>query len=108
MFKNYLKLAFRSLWKHKTTTAINILSLSVGLASCALVFLFCQHELSYDKGFDNSQNIYRIVSDFGGGGAPTVPFPYTKFLKSEIPEIAQASRMDPTNGTVIVQVQTVR
>ena len=106
MFKNYLKLAFRSLWKHKTTTAINILSLSVGLASCALVFLFCQHELSYDKGFDNSQNIYRIVSDFGGGGAPTVPFPYTKFLKSEIPEIAQASRMDPTNGTVIVQVQT--
>ena len=85
MFKNYLKLALRSLWKHKATTAINILSLSVGLASCALVFLFCQHELSYDKGFDDSANTFRIVSDFGGGGAPTVPFPYTKFLKSEIP-----------------------
>ena len=106
MFKNYLKLALRSLWKHKTTTAINILSLSVGLASCALVFLFCQHELSCDKEFDDSHNIYRIVSDFGGGGAPTVPFPYTKFLKSDIPEIAETSRMDPTNGTVIVQVQT--
>jgi putative ABC transport system permease protein len=106
MFKNYLKLALRGLWKHKTTTAINILSLSVGLASCALVFLFCQHELSYDKGFADSANIYRIVSDFGGGGAPTVPFPYTKFLKSEIPEIEQTARMDPTNGTVIVQAQS--
>ena len=107
MFKNYLKLALRSLWKHKTTTAINILSLSVGLASCALVFLFCQDELSYDKGFDDNANIYRIVSDFGGGGAPTVSFPYTKFLKNEIPEVEQVSRMDPTNGTVIVQAQSV-
>ena len=107
MFKNYLKLALRSLWKHKTTTAINVLSLSVGLASCALVFLFCQHELSYDKGFDHAEDIYRITSDFGGGsGAPTVAFPYTKFLKAEIPEIEQVSRMDPTNGTTIVQVQS--
>ena len=54
MFKSYLKLSLRNLWKHKTTAAINVLSLSVGLASCALVFLFCQHELSFDKGFDNS------------------------------------------------------
>jgi putative ABC transport system permease protein len=105
MFKSYLKLALRNLWKRKTTTAINILSLSVGLASCALVFLFCQHELSFDKGFDHSEDIYRITSDFGGGSkAPSAPFPYATFLKSEIPEIEQVSRMDPTNGVTIVQV----
>jgi putative ABC transport system permease protein len=104
MFKSYVKLALRTLWKHKTSTAINILSLSAGLASCALVFLFVQHELSFDKGFDDSASIYRVVSNFGGtSGAPTVSYRYETSLKSEIPEIAEVSRLDPTNGTTIVQ-----
>jgi putative ABC transport system permease protein len=95
MFKSYLKLALRNLWKRKTTTAINVLSLSVGLASCALVFLFCQHELSFDKGFDNNDDIYRVTSNFSDGSkAPTTALPFYKYLKSEIPEIEQLSRLD--------------
>ena len=106
MFKSYLKLALRNLWKRKTTTAINVLSLSVGLASCALVFLFCQHELSFDKGFDHSEDIYRVTSIFkDGSSAPTVGLPYAKYLKNEVPEVEQAVRMDPTNGVTIVQVE---
>jgi len=84
MFKSYLKLALRNLWKRKTTTAINVLSLSVGLASCALVFLFCQHELSFDKGFDNGDDIYRVTSTFSDGGkAPTTALPFSKYLKAK-------------------------
>jgi hypothetical protein len=49
-FQTYLKLAFRNLWKRKTTASINVSGLAVGLASCALVFLYIQHELSFDKG----------------------------------------------------------
>jgi putative ABC transport system permease protein len=104
MFKSYLKLAVRNLWKRKTTTGINVLSLSVGLACSALVFLFAQHELSFDKDFDNADDIYRIVSTFKDGSkAPTVALSYAKFLKGEIPEIEQVARMDPTIGTAIVQ-----
>jgi len=106
MFKTYLKLALRNLWKRKTTTAINIFSLAIGLTCCALVFLYWQHELSFDKGFDNRDDIYRVVSIFKGDAqAPTVGLPYAKYLKAEIPEIEQVTRMDPTNGSVIVQVQ---
>lgn len=106
MFKTYIKLAFRNLWKRKTTTLINVFGLAVGLACCALVFLFFQHELSFDKGFDNREDIYRITSTFKDGSqAPTVGLPYAKYLKSEIPEIEEVSRLDPTNGTNIVQVQ---
>jgi len=95
MFKSYLKLALRNLWKRKTTTAINILSLSVGIASCALVFLFIQHELSFDKGFDNNEDIYRVTSSFGDGSkAPTTALPYYKYLKSEIPEVEEVCRLD--------------
>ncbi|MES2110114.1 MAG: ABC transporter permease [Bacteroidota bacterium] len=106
MFKSYLKLAVRNLWKRKTTTAINVFSLAIGLTCCALVFLYWQHELSFDKGFDNRDDIYRITSTFKGDSkAPTVGLPYAKYLKSEIPEIEQVTRIDPTNGSVIVQVQ---
>ncbi|MEP6613851.1 MAG: ABC transporter permease, partial [Mucilaginibacter sp.] len=109
MFKSYLKLAVRNLWKRKTTTAINVFSLAIGLTCCALVFLYWQHELSFDKGFDNRDDIYRVTSTFKGDSkAPTVGLPYAKYLKSEIPEIEQVTRMDPTNGSVIVQVQGAR
>ncbi|MEO6630323.1 MAG: ABC transporter permease, partial [Mucilaginibacter sp.] len=97
MFKSYLKLAVRNLWKRKTTTAINVFSLAIGLTCCALVFLYWQHELSFDKGFDNRDDIYRVTSTFKGDSkAPTVGLPYAKYLKSEIPEIEQVTRMDPT------------
>jgi putative ABC transport system permease protein len=106
MFKNYIKLALRNIWKHKTTTAINVFSLAVGLAACAWVFLFAQHEFSFDKGFDNNTDIYRVTTFFkGGGAAPTVGLPYATYLKSEVPEIEEVSRLDATNGTSIVQAQ---
>jgi len=106
MFKTYIKLALRNLWKHKTTTLINISGLAVGLACCALVFLYFQHESSFDKGFENAENIYRVTSTFKDGSqAPTVGMPYAKFLKAEIPEIEEVSRLDATNGTVIMQAQ---
>ena len=107
MFKSYLKLALRNLWKRKTATLINVFGLAIGLACCALFFLFVQHEFSFDKGFANGQDIYRVTSDFGGGSkAPTVPMPYATYLKSEIPEIDQVSRLDASKCTCIVQVNT--
>src|SRR5579863_3712812 len=106
MFKSYFTLAFRNLWKRKTTTAINIIGLAVGLACCALVFLYFQHELSFDEGFDNSDDIFRVTSTFKDGShAPTVGLPYAKYLKSEIPEVKDVARMDPTIGSVIVEIQ---
>jgi putative ABC transport system permease protein len=95
----------RNLWKRKTSTIINVLGLSVGLACCALVFLFVQHELSFDKGFDSAKDIYRVTSDFGGvSSAPTVAWPYATYLKTDIPEIKQVSRLDASRCTCIVQV----
>ena len=38
MWSNYLKVAFRNLWKGKVISTINVLGLSLGLASCMIVF----------------------------------------------------------------------
>ncbi|WP_128548110.1 ABC transporter permease [Larkinella soli] len=61
MLSNYLTIAFRNLWRHKAFTAINIIGLAVGLATCLLIVLFVVHELSYDRYHADSDRIYRMT-----------------------------------------------
>ena len=56
MFRNNLKIALRSLLKQKIYTVINILGLSVGIASCILIVLFVRNEFSYDGFFANKKD----------------------------------------------------
>ena len=71
MLKSYFIMAFRNFLKHRLFSAINIFGLAFGLASCLLILLFVQHELSYDKWFANSDNIYRVHSQFSPPRSPT-------------------------------------
>jgi len=48
MLKNYFKIAFRNLWKHRVFSFINIMGLTVGMTACFLIFLYVRFELSYD------------------------------------------------------------
>ncbi len=63
MFKNYLKTAWRNLWKHKAFTLINILGLSVGMTAFFLIFLYVNFETSYDAFNTRADRIYRLVTD---------------------------------------------
>jgi putative ABC transport system permease protein len=62
MFKNYFTLAFRTLWKRKSFSIINILGLAVGIAVSLLIFLVIQNEFSYDRYHSKRDRIYRVVS----------------------------------------------
>ena len=61
MLSNYLTIAFRNLWRQKAFTAINIVGLSVGLASCLLIVLYVLHELSYDGYHSHADRMYRMT-----------------------------------------------
>ena len=63
MIKNYLKVALRSLIKQKAYSAINILGLSIGIASCLLIVLFVTDEFSYDKFNTKADRIYKMTLD---------------------------------------------
>src|SRR5882724_10604476 len=63
MFRNYLKIAFRSLRKSKGYTALNIIGLAAGLGVCLLIVLYVTDELSYDRYNVNADRIYRIDED---------------------------------------------
>ncbi|MGK7390572.1 MAG: ABC transporter permease [Candidatus Cyclobacteriaceae bacterium M2_1C_046] len=64
MWRNYLKTAFRHIRKRKLISFINILSLTLGIAVCILVYLFVHDELTYDQFHVKKDRIYRINSAF--------------------------------------------
>ncbi len=74
MLKNYLKITYRKLVRKKIFAAINIIGLAVSLAAALLIFLYVQHELSYDKFNEKADRIYR-VTQVGSGGENDVSSP---------------------------------
>ncbi len=97
MIRNYFLIAWRNLWKNKLFSAINILGLSTGLACCILMFLFIQHELSYDKFNTQAKNIYRITSELQGvtekSNLAVTPAPWAPLMKKDFPEISEYTRL---------------
>lgn len=62
MLKNYFKIAWRNIVRHKGYSVINVAGLTVGLAACLLIFVIIQFELSFDTFNPNYKSIYRIVT----------------------------------------------
>lgn len=54
MLKNYIKIAFRNLFKNKVFSLINILGLVIGIASCLAIGLYIKSELSFDRYLNNA------------------------------------------------------
>ena len=61
MIKNYIKIAFRNIIKHKDFSVINIVGLAIGIACSILILVFVSHELSYDKYHEKADRTYRIA-----------------------------------------------
>jgi putative ABC transport system permease protein len=99
MFANYLKIAFRNLVKSKTYALINILGLAVGMASCALILLYVQHELSYDRQHEKAERIYRVTREWFNADGTTslhlghVAPPAAPLLANDFPEVLHAVRL---------------
>ena len=105
MFRNYLKVALRNLWKSKGFTAINIIGLASGIGVCLLIVLYVTDELSYDRFNANSDRIYRLDADiyfnntqFTGSIAPK-PLAFT--LAKECPQVEQMVRINSENDILI-------
>ncbi len=64
MLKNYIKTAIRSLLKNRLFSVINISGLAIGLVSFAIIMLYVNYELSYDRFYDKAENIYRVYMDY--------------------------------------------
>lgn len=105
MFKNYIKIAFRNLFRNKMYSFINLWGLTVGLACSLLIFLYVYDEVSFDKIHTNYENIHRLDSkyeinssfkanlDFPAGLAP--------LIKEELAEVENSVRYERKHKVVI-------
>ena len=69
MFKNYLKIAWRSLKRQPFFASLNVFGLAIGMAGGLLISLYIYDEFSFDKMFTDAERIYRIDTDIKFGGA---------------------------------------
>ncbi len=97
MFKNYFKTAWRNIRKNKLFSFINILGLSLGIATCFIIMLYVQNELSYDKFNKNADRIARVVfkADISGGKineSVSMP-PVAATMKRDFPQVEDATRI---------------
>ncbi|MEZ4991137.1 MAG: ABC transporter permease [Saprospiraceae bacterium] len=95
MFRNYLKIAFRSFKKQQLTSMINIVGLSIGIACAGMGFVFIQHELSYDRFHDEAENIFWLSASIENKvNISSSPGPLSPALKDAIPEVSEFFRME--------------
>src|SRR3954470_10957686 len=77
MFRNYFTTAFRSFWRNKVFSFINILGLAVGISASLVIFLIVYNEFSFESFQKDKDRVYRVVSD--------MHFPDQEFKNSGVP-----------------------
>jgi len=100
MIKNYLKIAFRNIIRHKAFAAINIAGLAIGMACSIFILLWVQNELSYDRFNKNANEIYRIAARAGDFKAAINPAPMVADLQAKIPAIKNTVRLTTLSTNV--------
>ncbi|NQV17300.1 MAG: ABC transporter permease [Armatimonadetes bacterium] len=104
MFRNYIKIAFRNIKRHKAFSFINIAGLAIGMVCCILIMLWVANELSYDKFNQHKDRIYRLCVDFEAGSHMVYPLTMPSaapLLIKEFPEVVNAARLEyPRRGSV--------
>lgn len=68
MFKNYITIALRTLWKNKLFTSINILGLAIGISASLVIYLLVNYHFTFDQFEKDGDRIYRVVSNFSFSG----------------------------------------
>ncbi len=94
MLLNYIIIAWRNLVKNRMVSFINILGLTLGLASAVLAILYARHELSFEKCHKNSENICKVYLSGNLGDLKSIPTtfgPEGEALRSIFPEIESNS-----------------
>lgn len=106
MLKNYFVVAVRNLKKNKGYSFINISGLAIGLASFIIIFLFVEHELSYDNFYEDSDQIYRVYQRqigneyIGTDYFAVTPASLASIMEREYPEVTHATTLEYQNALI--------
>jgi predicted permease len=109
MIRNYIKVAVRNLLRQKGFSFINIFGLALGISCTALIGMWVNDELSYDRFHKDHDRLYRITATLPElkVHAAVSPAPLAMAVKNEIPEVEEAVRISNFNRD-LVQVGDIK
>lgn len=97
MLRNYLKIAFRNLAKHKMFSFINVMGLAAGMTACFLIALYVHFELTYDAFNEKADRIYRVATDVQTSSETLrysiSPWAMASNMQREFPEVEAYTRV---------------
>jgi len=106
MFRNYLKIAWRNIIRHKTYSVINVTGLAVGFAAFLLIFLVVRYEQSFDQFHVHKNQLFRVIrvarSTVHQGDRTGVPFPVPPGLRSNFPQLDNAGAIVPDDFVQVI------
>jgi len=104
MFRNYLKVGFRSLRKNWANSLINISGLALSVGCAITTFLFVDFFFNLNSIHSNRENIYQVVSHIQENDSDVLygpsPMVISERLKEDFPEIKEAVRVQYKRGNV--------
>lgn len=109
MIRNYLKVAFRSIFRNKLTAFINIAGLALSMACATLIYLYIADEISYEQYHTKADRIYRVTRSFHSPEGKVnlhlanVAPPIGPLLKNDFGEIETTART--LNATFVIGLE---
>lgn len=108
MLNSYFKLSFRTIWRKKSFSLLNILGLAVGIGASLLIFLVIRYEMSYDTYQSKRDRIFRVVSTVSSRSNgeviwthSMVPAPLTHTLRRDFPSLEKVAVAEYIGGAQI-------
>lgn len=102
MIANLLGVVLRQTRRNPFYFTLNLVGLTMGITCCLVIALYVKNEMNFDRFHSKADRIYRVNYDITMGErqiiSPSVPVFVGPHLKSQFPEVEQASRFLPSYG----------
>ena len=105
MLKNYFQIAFRSLYRNKLTSLINIAGLGLAIGCCIPFYHIIQYETSFDHFHERADRIYRVILDWSErNDSGQVHYPAPDAILTDFPDFEKVTRAHgPVSGKIAIE-----
>ncbi|HVS98651.1 MAG TPA: ABC transporter permease [Puia sp.] len=104
MILNYLRTAYRNLFRNRLYSIINIGGLALGLAVCMTILLYVVHEHAYDRFHHDAQRIFLVRGTMNSYGSQSEIYALNHvdgpMIAQANPQVESYVRLFPVYGTI--------
>jgi ABC-type antimicrobial peptide transport system permease subunit len=97
MLPNQLTVLFRTIWRTKTYSFLNIFGLAIGITCASFIFLWVENELTFNHNFQKRNSLFSIMEIQESAGKPSTipggPMPLAEDLKNKVPGVKNTARL---------------